>query len=110
AVLLIKSGADVTADTLLRAAQERSAAWDNGELMQSILDRGVDVNSTSDLGETALMAAVQKGLTDNVQWLLSRGADATLKDNSGKTAEDYTKDPKILEALRRSREENVSTE
>ncbi len=100
AVLLIKSGADVTADTLLRAAQERSAAWDNGELMQSILDRGVDVNSTSDLGETALMAAVQKGLTDNVQWLLSRGADATLKDNSGKTAEDYTKDPKILETLR----------
>lgn len=107
AVMLIKAGAEVGADTLLRAARESDSAWDDGELMQSILDRGIDVNSTNDLGETALMAAVQSGRNDNVKWLLSRGADAALKDVSGKIAADYTKDPEILEALRQSRE-NVS--
>ncbi len=44
-------------------------------------------------GQTALFAAAQLGWNEVVKHLLDRGADAALRDDSGKTALDYARHP-----------------
>ena len=48
----------------------------------------VDLNSTNVDGRTPLFTAAAKGRTTFVKPLLSRGVDRSIKDKSGKTAED----------------------
>jgi ankyrin repeat protein len=54
-----------------------------------LLDAGADVNGKDDNGRTALMAACEKGLIENVKILMERGGDVDLADQGGKTAMDY---------------------
>ncbi|MBC8110726.1 MAG: ankyrin repeat domain-containing protein [Verrucomicrobia bacterium] len=51
-------------------------------------------------GITPLIVAVRFNRTSYVKMLLSKGADKFIKDNSGKTATDYSSDTGIHEAIR----------
>ena len=53
-----------------------------GEIAQ-LLDRGTDINAQGSGGHTALAYAVSNGCTEGVRLLLARGADRTIKDDSG---------------------------
>lgn len=50
------------------------------------LDKGADVNTFNDVGETALMVAVSFGHKDIVELLLEYGADINRRSNKGNTA------------------------
>jgi ankyrin repeat protein len=52
----------------------------NIEAVKSLLDKGVDVNSKSEYGATALSFACDKGHVAVVKLLLERGADANVRD------------------------------
>jgi ankyrin repeat protein len=54
-----------------------------------LLDAHVDVNARRFGGSTALMDAAAHGETDIIALLLRAGADPSLKDSKGQTAEDY---------------------
>jgi hypothetical protein len=54
--------------------------------VQSILDKGADVNARDEDGNTALIIAVSFGGRDVVEMLLRRGADANARNKSGETA------------------------
>lgn len=61
----------------------------NLELVQSRLDRGVDVNLTDQSGKTPLHYAVECGSKKVVEYLLTRGdIDISIRDYKGKTAKD----------------------
>jgi len=51
-----------------------------------LLEAGADVNARYSNELTALMWASAYGHVATVRFLLGRGADATLRDNRGKTA------------------------
>ena len=57
--------------------------------LKMLLDAGADVDRKHDNGRTALMAACEKGLVDNVKLLIERGADIDLADKFGKTPMDF---------------------
>jgi ankyrin repeat protein len=61
-----------------------------------LLDGGAHVDDRDARGRTALMIAAEGGRTDVVTLLLARGADPSLRDNTGKRAGDLT----TLTALR----------
>lgn len=66
----------------LAVAAERG----NVEILRLMVEQGkADVNITSSYGITPLIAASAAGKTDAVKYLLAHGADATAKDNTGKT-------------------------
>jgi ankyrin repeat protein len=69
------------ASQLLVAAQ----AGDTADV-QSLLAKGVDINSRGAYGNTPLMSAALTGHTDTVRVLLERGADVNAKGNTGRTA------------------------
>jgi hypothetical protein len=56
--------------------------------VQTLLDEGVDVNSTDKEGSTAIMAASAQGQNAMIELLLQEGADLSLKDQNRKTAVD----------------------
>jgi ankyrin repeat protein len=59
----------------------------NLEEVQKLLNEGVDINGKNPfLGKTALMHASGQGLTEVVEFLLERGADANAKTDEGETA------------------------
>ncbi len=66
-------------------------AVENGhtDMVQVMLDKGIDVNLTVDgpreAGMTALHLACAKGLVDMVRLLLAAGADDTMKTHKGET-------------------------
>lgn len=60
---------------------------------------GGDINATDKNGQTALMFAASTGNDLAVCWLVAKGADATLKTKSGKTAADYVKSKDMRELL-----------
>lgn len=73
----------------------------NMALAEHLLGRGADINAGSGI-KTALHAAVMTDKAPMVQWLLLNGADASLKDNDGKTALEIAQergDKGVLEAL-----------
>ena len=55
------------------------------DVLQSIIDRGADVNATNKRNVTALMRASEKGNIDAINVLLSAGADKTIEDVDGNT-------------------------
>lgn len=57
--------------------------------VKKLLDRGADVNSVSDNGQTPLMAACTKGAANVVKQLLARGANVFACDKKGYTALAY---------------------
>ena len=87
----------------------RRADW---PLVQFMVERGVDLNKarwcqsfeppprpgvegtidpgcTPENGITRLMLTTYAGSADNAQWLISRGADPSVRDWAGRTADDY---------------------
>jgi len=58
------------------------------EFKQLLLDAGIDVNSRNYAGNTLLHQAVKQHDSEIFQLLLARGADETIRNNSGQTAQD----------------------
>ncbi len=56
------------------------------DLVQCLVDNGVDVNATDRDGNTALMAASETGNLDIVNILLRKGADVRARNKQGQTA------------------------
>jgi ankyrin repeat protein len=68
-------------EKLIRAINLRDA-----ELVQTILNKGVDVNDRDESGRTYLMIAALKGDAEIVRGLINKGADVNAKTNTGATA------------------------
>ena len=77
-------GKDLSQEGLRRAVQEGDA-----EFVKLLLDKGTDVNTKDEIGETPLLMASQFGHSGVVGALLDNGADANLKNKSGYTALHY---------------------
>jgi len=62
------------------------------DLVKLLLDAGAQVNRTREgTGETALMLAAVQGKSDILKTLLAQGADPTIKNSRGHTAQDLAK-------------------
>lgn len=85
---LLKAGVDVNARSK-RGETALMASAATGMADEDLLDAGTDVNAVNDVGMTALMLLVQRGDPDEIQILLKAGADARMRDTSGRTALDY---------------------
>ncbi len=81
-------GVDKDGRSVVQAAVERAAAVDEFDdapedpmpLIVAVLDGGAAINAASRQGLTPLHVAAALGLGEVVQLLLSRGADASLRD------------------------------
>ncbi|WP_426031728.1 ankyrin repeat domain-containing protein [Cypionkella sp. TWP1-2-1b2] len=81
-------GIDKDGRSVVQAAVERAAVVDEFDdapddpmpLIEALLDGGAAINAASRQGLTPLHVAAALGLGEVVQLLLSRGADATLRD------------------------------
>ena len=63
-----------------------AALWfENGKLIEYLINEGVDVNSQDASYRTPIVNAVDKGHIENVHFLLSNGADPTIPDWYGDT-------------------------
>src|ERR1700722_7567424 len=71
----------IGADALAAAASKGYA-----DVIQTLLDKGVDVNAREFMGTTALMIAAANGNDDIVQMLLNRKAVLNVADRHGDTA------------------------
>jgi hypothetical protein len=69
----LDAGAETTAEYLIRVAR-----WGDTQRAAKILASGVDINSRTQNGTTALLIAVQRRQSEMVAFLLDRGADVTL--------------------------------
>lgn len=70
-----------TPEKLIKAAKKG-----NLELVNSLLENGVDVNSRDEKGWTPLIWASFNNYTALIKTLLKKGADVNAKDNEGRTA------------------------
>jgi len=64
----------------------KAAAQDDLKSVQAIVQQGTSINSADGHGWTALNVAAALGYGDCGQWLLSQGADATIRANNWSTA------------------------
>ena len=75
------------------------------EIIRSLLSHGASVETTNDLGESALMWAARAGNAESIDVLVKAGANPSRRDHSGQTAlsvgtsarEGLTFDPKLVE-------------
>lgn len=94
--LLIDLGADVNARDhdqwvpLMMAAVEWSGDRYQSELVGALLGAGAVLDAQSAVGQTVLHIAAMTGSTEAVRDLLQAGADTTLVDRQGRTAEEST--------------------
>ncbi|KAG9756460.1 hypothetical protein KCU73_g4910, partial [Aureobasidium melanogenum] len=90
--LLLDRGADVTASRYEGCTPLHGAVrYESQEKTVSLLDSGADIDAQNERGETALHIAalsVRTSASWFVEELLSRGADALIKDQSGSSALD----------------------
>jgi len=80
--------------TLLQAA-----TYGNVEIMKYLVDQKIDINGSSNGGNTALHAAACMGFYDAAKLLLEGGADRTLVNREGKTASQSAKNDRIRELI-----------
>ena len=69
------------------------------DILQGLLDRGVDVNTKDSGGNTALIWASWYGHTGSVKLLLENGADVHIKNLFGDTALALTEEKEIVDLL-----------
>ena len=109
---LIKSGADVNAlDENGATPLAKACRWNyisivklllaNGATVDAprylsgititklLVEHGANVNASADDGTTVLMLAAKYSKSDNVEYLLAHGADATAVDAKGRNALEY---------------------
>lgn len=67
---------------------------DDASFLQELIDAGADVNAADEDGQTALMAAAEKGHVSKVRLMLDKGANVNARDKSGKTALQYARPPR----------------
>ena len=80
-MLATGAGSDIQSNRL-RSPQERATSIDTARLL---VDHGIDVNAAGQWGWTALHAAAYQGLTDDIEFLVSKGADINRMDSFGQT-------------------------
>jgi len=92
-MLLIESGADIfDFDDEGVSIFDMAITYDNIELLNFLLEKGVDVNTTNRRsGFTALMAAACYGRVEIAKILLDHGADQTVRDSKGFSAIDFAR-------------------
>jgi hypothetical protein len=86
--VIVNASVDVNARSK-RGETALMASAVTGMADEDLLKAGADVNAVNDVGMTALMLLVQRGAPDEIETLLSAGADARKKDSEGRTALDY---------------------
>jgi ankyrin repeat protein len=69
-------------------------------LVKFFVDSGINVNHQNDYRNTALILASMWGHTEAVRYLLSKGADVTIKNKAGETALDVAKNREIKSLLK----------
>jgi hypothetical protein len=74
----------------LDAALFAASRWpsDNRKVMQLLIDKGADVNSTATVGQTPLMASAETMNLSNVKFLIEQAADVSRTDRDGSTSYD----------------------
>lgn len=104
---------DANAKTILTKLLERggnaldalieAAEWNLSDVVQLLLDRGVNVNEKNDYGETALIVAAKSRSLDVMRLLLDRGADPNIKggddENSAILEASYYGDTPMIQLL-----------
>ena len=70
---------DINDDDTRRAYFTLSNNHEYG-LVQALLDAGMDIDRTNELGQSALHWAALNGDEERVDWLIARGADPTLRE------------------------------
>eukprot|EP00438_Fugacium_kawagutii_P014546 Skav232289 [mRNA] locus=scaffold882:340698:341765:- [translate_table: standard] len=65
-----------------------------------LLERGVPVDHTDELHQTALFYAARQGHSGTIKYLLRRGADPNLVDKNGETAIFYAVSKKRVDAIK----------
>jgi ankyrin repeat protein len=63
----------------------------NLEIVQSMIDHGVDLNAQRHDGYTAMHFAAREGYADIAKALVAAGADTSIKDRRGRTPVDVAK-------------------
>jgi ankyrin repeat protein len=84
----------------LSAALRDAAARGNIQGVLEVLGKGADVNTSDELGRTALMLAGFDGHTEIVRLLLRKGAQVDLRDSSGRTALMYSSSGPFPETIK----------
>lgn len=90
--LLIDRGADVNARMTFQRMSvplHKAVLYRHFDVACLLIDQGADLDVvTDDTNETPLHYAAKNGDYKMVEFLISRGANSTITDNSGKTARD----------------------
>ncbi|WP_052351844.1 ankyrin repeat domain-containing protein [Deinococcus pimensis] len=101
--LVAPAGAQAIDPQGLLSSLVRDAGAGDLSSVKSWVAQGVDVNGqVGRARQTALMTAAGRGRTDVVTYLLSVGADPTLRDADGRTALDHARrgsDPRLVALL-----------
>jgi len=110
--LLLKSGAEVNKKdnngrTPLHYALERShIAFFEGAKIKVLIDAGADINSADNNGNTSLHVAAMNRCKGAVEFLLSRGADASIANKEGKLPKDLADDEETRKLFDKKPEES----
>jgi ankyrin repeat protein len=81
-------GNDLTALMWAAGYTEEAGTGDMDEIITLLMDRGAHIDDADNRGRTALMIAAAVGHAAAAELLLSHGANASLRDKSGKSASD----------------------
>jgi len=84
----------------LSAALRNAAARGQIQDVRAELEKGADVNTSDEMGRTALMLAAFNGHTEIVRLLLSKGSQVDLRDTSGRTALMYSSSGSFPETVK----------
>ena len=101
--LLLDAGADVFrlnvrgetplhCAVAMRSLDSNAARLNQAECVRLLLEKGAEINLADQSGGTALMSAACFGCTLSVKVLLNAGADSTLRDHKGRSAEDLARE------------------
>jgi len=92
-MLIVNAGADIfDFDEEGVSIFDMAITYDNIEIVQYLIEQGVDINSTNrKSGFTALMAAACYGRVTIAQILLDHGVSQSARDTKGFTAADFAR-------------------
>ncbi|MGD9888172.1 MAG: ankyrin repeat domain-containing protein [Halothiobacillaceae bacterium] len=91
--MLLDKGAKIDQKNFYTELTPLMMAVDNGsmEMVELLIARKANLNLQDERGRSALMHATATHQTKIAQRLLQAGADATIKDKQGRTADDFAK-------------------